>query len=189
MDELFWSIARTSGIISLSLLTGSVLLGILNRSGRPLGKLSRYTLSLMHRSFSLLALLFVGLHVLSLLADSYAKMHVIDLFVPFLGETKPFWQGLGTVALLLMLLITITGLLRQKISQGVFNGIHLSSYLLWPISVAHGLGNGTDATSLWYQGATIVSIVLFLAAIIWRITSNYHDHAAARRQAREGVKQ
>lgn len=188
MDELLWSMARTSGIISLCLLTGSVLLGIVNRSGRPLGPFSRYSLSLMHRSFSLLSVLFVGVHVITLLGDSYAKMHLIDLVIPFLGDYKPFWQGLGTLSLLLMLLIAASGLLRQKLSPRVFKGIHLSSYLLWPIAMAHGLGNGSDAASLWYQAAAILSLVLFLSAVIWRLSTNFHDRSAIRRQAREGVK-
>jgi len=187
MDELFWSIARTSGIISLCLLTGSLLLGIITRSGRSFGALSRYTQSLLHRSLSLLAVLFTVLHVIALLADSYARVHLIDLLIPFLGEYRPFWQGLGTVGLLLMVAVALTGLLRQRLSQPVFRGIHLASYLLWPIAVAHGLGNGSDAGTLWYRAITIVSIALVMVAGIWRLSANYANHASTRRLAREGV--
>ncbi|WP_347038094.1 iron reductase [Glutamicibacter halophytocola] len=188
MVELFWSIARTSGIISLCLLTGSLLLGIMARSGRSFGALSRYTKSLLHRSFSLLSVLFVAPHVIALLADSYARVHLIDLLIPFFGEYRPFWQGLGTVGLLLMLAVSLTGLLRQRLSLTVFRGIHLASYLLWPIAVAHGLGNGSDAGAVWYRVITVVSIALVATAGIWRLTANYADHASARRLAREGAK-
>ncbi|WP_334121410.1 ferric reductase-like transmembrane domain-containing protein [Glutamicibacter sp.] len=188
MDELMWSAARTSGMISLLLLTGTLLMGITARSGRAFGGLSRYTQSLLHRSFSLLCVLFVMLHVLTLLADSYAKMQIIDIFVPFLGDYRPFWQGLGTVSFLLMIAIALTGLLRRHLGQRVFRGIHLTAYLMWPIAVAHGLGTGTDAGTLWYRIATVISIALVLAAVIWRLTANYLDHSTTRRLAREGVK-
>ncbi|UYQ77046.1 ferric reductase-like transmembrane domain-containing protein [Glutamicibacter sp. JL.03c] len=188
MDELVWSIARTSGIISLGLLTGSLLLGVMTRSGRSFGALSRYTQSLLHRSLSLLAVLFTALHVAALLADSYARVHLIDLLIPFLGDYRPFWQGLGTVGLMLMVAVALTGLLRQRLGQRLFRGIHLASYLLWPIAVAHGLGNGSDAGTLWYRAITVVSIALVIAAGIWRLTADYASHAAIRRVAREGVR-
>ena len=118
MDEALWAFGRASGFVSLALFTVTVLLGIVNRSGRPLLTLPRFSVTILHRNMALLATVFLGLHVGSLMLDSYAKLNPIDVVVPFLGSFKPFWQGLGTVALDLVLAVVVTALVRQRIGQG-----------------------------------------------------------------------
>ena len=88
MNELLWAFGRASGVVSLLLFTASVLLGILTRAGRPLPGLPRFSVSLVHRNISLLAVVFLVLHVGTLMFDSYAKLNPVDLVVPFLGS---FW--------------------------------------------------------------------------------------------------
>lgn len=187
MDEVFWSVGRTSGMLSLCLLTAALLLGIVTRSGRPLAGLSRYVLTLLHRNATLLALGFVLVHFVSLWLDPQARLRLGDLAVPFLGSYRPFWQGLGTLALLLLLAVGLSGLLRRRIGQRAFTAVHWLAYALWPIAVAHGLGNGTDAASWWYRTAALASILLVCAAVLWRLSANYHDAAATRRASRKGV--
>ena len=187
MDEVFWSVGRTSGMFSLCLLTLGLLLGIVNRSGRSFSGLSRYTLTLLHRNASLLALGFLLLHFTSLWLDPQARLRLADLAVPFLGSFKPFWQGLGTLAFLMLLAVGATGLLRRRIGQRTFTAVHWLSYALWPVAVAHGLGNGTDAGSWWYRLAAAASILLVGAAVIWRLSANYHEAAAIRRASQKGL--
>ena len=96
VDSLMWAIGRVSGFVSMFLLTGALLLGILARSGRPFLEIPRFSLALLHRNISLLATVFLIFHVGTLLLDSYAQLNVVDVIVPFLGRYEPFWQGLGT---------------------------------------------------------------------------------------------
>ncbi|MCB5282710.1 MAG: ferric reductase-like transmembrane domain-containing protein [Arthrobacter sp.] len=180
MDEAMWAFGRVSGFISLALFTATVLLGILTRSGRPLLILPRFSVTLLHRNFAVLASVFLGLHVGSLLLDSFAKLNVVDVVVPFLSGYRPFWQGLGTVALDLVLAIVITGLLRHRIGQRTFKAVHLLSYAVWPIALAHAIGNGTDGTGAWFLILATASVAAVGGAVIWRLSAVFLETSKAR---------
>jgi methionine sulfoxide reductase heme-binding subunit len=180
MDNALWAFGRVSGFISLALFTGTVLLGILTRSGRPLLSVPRFSITLIHRNLALLATVFLFLHVGSLMLDSYAKLNVIDVVVPFVGAYKPFWQGLGTVALDLVAAIVVTSLLRHRLGQRTFRALHWFSYAMWPIALAHSIGNGTNGTSKWFFLLALVSVAAVVGALIWRVSSNFLETAKAR---------
>ena len=183
MSELLWAAGRASGLIALLLFTATVLLGILTRSGRPLPGLPRFSVSLIHRNVSLLACVFLVLHVGTLMFDSYAKLSLLDIVVPFAGSFKPFWQGLGTVAFDLVVAIVITGLLRRRIGQRAFRFVHWFTYAMWPIAVLHAIGNGTNGTSRWFLLLSAASTAFVAAAVIWRLSSRFVEHSRIRRVA------
>ncbi len=175
-----WAFGRVSGFIALALFTASVLLGILNRSGRPLLVLPRFSISILHRNIVLLATVFLGLHVGSLLLDSFAKLHPVDVVVPFLGSFQPFWQGLGTVALDLVAAVVVTALLRHRIGQRAFKAVHWLSYAIWPLAMAHALGNGTDAGSGGSSLLAAGSAVAVASALVWRLSPSFLETSKAR---------
>ena len=183
MDSALWALGRVSGIVSLAMFTGTVLLGIVNRSGRPLPAVPRFSVALIHRNISLLATLFLLMHIGSLMLDSYAKLNLVDVFVPFLGSFKPFWQGLGTVAFDLLVAVVLTGLLRHRLGQRTFRAIHWFSYAMWPIALAHSIGNGTNATERWFLALAAGSVVVVGGAVAWRVSSNFLENAKTRQRS------
>jgi sulfoxide reductase heme-binding subunit YedZ len=180
MNDAMWAFGRVSGIVALVLFTASVVLGIITRSGRPLPGLPRFSISLLHRNIALLASTFIVLHVGSLMLDSFARLKVVDIVVPFLGSFKPFWQGLGTVAVDLLIAIVVTSLFRKQFGARVFRVIHWSTYAMWPIALAHSIGNGTNGTSRWFLLLSAASIAVVLGAVIWRTSTRFTESAAAR---------
>ena len=175
-----WAFGRVSGIVSLALLTVTVVLGILTRSGRPLPGLPRFSISLLHRNIALLASIFLVFHVGSLMLDSYAKLSVVNVVVPFLGAYKPFWQGLGTVAFDLILAIVITSLFRKRLGTRLFRFVHWFAYAMWPVALLHAIGNGTNGTSGWFLAFAALSVLVVLGAVIWRASSRFIESAHAR---------
>ncbi len=171
MSEVLWAIGRTSGIVSLILFTASIVLGILTRRGRPLPGLPRFGVVMVHRSVSLLAAVFLVLHVVTLLGDSYAKLNLVDVIVPFLGSFQPFWQGLGTVAFDLVLAVIITSLLRHRIGDRAFRFVHWFVYALWPVAVLHSIGNGTDGSSPGFVLLVAACSIAVVSAVIWRFSA------------------
>lgn len=180
MDEAMWAFGRASGFMALALFTASVLLGILNRSGRPLLVLPRFSISILHRNFALLAAVFLALHIGSLLLDSYANLRPVDVLVPFLGSYRPFWQGLGTVALDLVVAVMVTGFLRHRIGQRAFKAVHWLSYGVWPVAMAHAIGNGTDAGSTWFFLLAAASALAVAAAVVWRLSAGFLETSKSR---------
>ncbi|WEO78601.1 ferric reductase-like transmembrane domain-containing protein [Cryobacterium sp. SO2] len=181
MDEAFWALGRGTGVVALVLFTLSVLLGILTRSGRPLFTVPRFSITLIHRNVSVLATVFILIHMLSLLADSYAQLTVVDLVFPFLGAYRPVWLGLGTVAVDLLIAVVATSLLRRHVGQRVFRVVHWSTYLMWPIALAHSLGTGTDAGQAWFLALAAACTVAVLAAVAWRVTAGFVEYRSVRR--------
>ncbi|KFF60969.1 hypothetical protein JF66_01070 [Cryobacterium sp. MLB-32] len=180
MNEALWALGRGTGVVALGLFTASVLLGIINRSGRALFTVPRFSLALVHRNLALLASAFLLIHLLSLLGDSYAQLRVVDVLVPFLGAYKPFWLGLGTLGVDLLLAVILTSLLRRVVGRRVFRAVHWLTYALWPIALVHSLGNGTDSSAPWFVAFAVLSTVAVLAAVGWRLTTGFIENGSRR---------
>lgn len=182
-DDAMWAFGRISGILALALFTVSLILGIVTRSGRPLIGMPRFSVTLVHRNVALLASAFLVLHVGTLMLDSYAHLNPVDVVVPFLGAFKPFWQGLGTVAFDLLVAIVVTALLRRFIGVRAFRFVHWFTYAMWPIAVAHAIGNGTNGTTVWFLLGSLAACIAVVAAVIWRLTDRFTETARRRRES------
>ena len=161
--DTLWYLARGSGAVSLILLTVVVALGIGTRSGRSFAGLSRLAVASVHRSSALLAVVFLVIHVTALLFDPYAQLRLINLVVPFSSGYRPVWVGLGGVALDLMIAIVVTSLLRERIGHQIWRAVHWLAYAMWPIALIHGIGSGSDRSTVWMLGIDVVCVLAVLA--------------------------
>jgi sulfoxide reductase heme-binding subunit YedZ len=177
-DEALWALGRGNGIVALAFLSLSTALGIATRSGRPMLGLPRFGIADLHRFAALAATLLVTLHLVLLFMDPYAQLRAADVVVPFLGAYRPLWQGLGTVAFDVLIIVVIISLLRHRLGPKAFRVVHWAAYLLWPIAMAHALGNGTDTGHLWFQAVAAGCAVLVGAALVWRIRAGFTEYAA-----------
>lgn len=169
MNEALWILGRGLGVSSLVLLTISVVAGVITfRRSTPL-RTPRFAVAEIHRRASLLASgLLVG-HVISLWLDTEAHLRLVDVVVPFLSAANPVWWGLGTLAVDLFLAVIVTSLLRKRIPRPVWRGIHLFSYLAWPLAVLHSFGSGTDAADGWFVAVALGCVGAVAAAITLRL--------------------
>jgi sulfoxide reductase heme-binding subunit YedZ len=164
-----WYLMRASGIVSLVLLTAVVVLGIATVNRWRPGGLPRFVTTSVHRSISLLAVVFVAVHVGTAVADPYAFVSVASVFVPFVAAKSALWVGLGALSLDLVIALIATSLLRRHLRPALWKGIHWLAYVSWPVAVVHGVGMGTDASSLWLQAVTGVCVVAVLLAAASRL--------------------
>jgi sulfoxide reductase heme-binding subunit YedZ len=175
IDKALWYLGRSSGVVSLALLTIVVGLGIATRSGRPLPGLPRFAVSAVHRSASLLSVVFLTVHIVTLTLDPQSQLRWIDAVIPFGSHFKPIWIGLGAMSLDLLGAIVVTSLLRQHIGRRVWRAIHWAAYALWPFAVLHTIGTGTDMSRpwmLWFVGACTLLIALLVG---WRVSDRFLD--------------
>ncbi len=175
--EMLWALGRGNGIVALAFMTLSMALGIATRSARPLFALPRFGVADVHRFVALAGTLLVALHLGLLFLDPYAKLKLIDFVVPFLGAYRPVWQGLGTVAVDLLLVIVITSLLRQRLGVRAFRVIHWTTYLLWPVAMAHALGNGTDTGRVWFMTFAGVCALIVAVAVVFRLRADFTEYS------------
>ncbi len=179
-DQALWAAGRGTGVVALVLLTLSILLGISSRSGRAVLGIPRFAVTVVHRNLSLFAALFVVVHVVSLLFDPYAQLRIVDFVVPFQGAYRPFWLGLGTVAFDLLVVVTVTGLLRNRIGPRAFKTVHWLVYAVWPVSVAHAIGNGTNGLSPWFLVLALLCVIAVAAGIAWRLHDDFVEYRHVR---------
>jgi predicted ferric reductase len=179
MSEALWALGRGTGVVALVLMTITVLLGILTRSGLPALGLPRFAVTLVHRNSALIGTVFIVIHVVSLLFDPYAQLNVLDFFVPFLGSYHPLWLGLGTVAMDLLIAIVVTSLLRRWIGQRVFRVVHWATYALWPIALFHSIGTGTDAGNGLFVLLAVVCSAAVAGSVLWRLTTGFQQRGRA----------
>ena len=175
-----WYLTRATGLVALVLLTLSMAFGLLSsvRYQRP--ALPRFVTIGLHRSMSLLALAFTLIHIVTTLADSFVPIHLQDVVIPFISAYRPVWLGLGAIAFDLMLALTVTSLLRTRMSYRSWRLVHWTSYLCWPVAVVHGLGTGTDTPVHWVLGLTVACVAVIAVLTGWRLAYGWPSHAGAR---------
>lgn len=168
-SQTLWFLTRASGAASLILLTAVMVLGILPRTRLTSSTPSRLLTSGLHRTLSLLALCFIGVHVVATVWDSYAPIRLVDAIVPFVSPYRPVWLGLGALALDLFLALTVTSLLRSRVGFRTWRVVHWTSYACWPIALLHVMGTGSDAGEAWLLILVGVCVALVLLALEIRI--------------------
>ncbi len=164
-----WYVTRAAGLITLVLLTLSLVLGILNASRFTSYRWPRFLVQGMHRNLSLLALVFLALHVGTTVIDTYTSIGLQDAVVPFLSPYKRWWLGLGAIASDLMIALIFSSLIRQRLGHRLWRAIHWAGYLCWPVAIAHGLGIGTDHATTWVQALTFSCIGAVVVAASYRV--------------------
>jgi sulfoxide reductase heme-binding subunit YedZ len=160
---------RASGVVTLVLLTAVFVLGIATTNRWRTRRLPSFAAVSLHRSISLLAVVFLGIHIVTALVDPYAAVGVGAVLVPFVAGKSAVWVGLGTVSLDLTLALIATSLLRRHLSLRVWRGVHWAAYLSWPLALFHSLGMGSDTGTLWLRAVAAVCVASVAVALVWRL--------------------
>ena len=138
----------------------------------------------LHRTLSLTAVAFLAVHIVSAIADGYVDLTYWDVIIPFGAGWDPFWIGLASVAVDLLIAIGITSALRRHLSATVWRLVHFSAYAMWPLALLHGWGNsGGDGRETWLIAIDIVCVAAVLAALAYRLRPDRHPDTLARRTA------
>jgi predicted ferric reductase len=161
-----WYATRAGGTVSLVLLTATVALGIATAGRYAPVRLGRFEVSALHRNLSLLTLAFLGLHIVTAIADSYAHLTWPTAFVPFVASYRPLWVGLGAVALDLLLAVAVTSAVRGRLGLRRWKAVHWLAYASWPVALFHAAGTGTD-TRLGPQLVLYAGCLLTVVAAVW----------------------
>ncbi len=167
--QALWYLTRGSGAVALLLLTGAIVLGVMNSTRWRTTHWPRFLTYGLHRNVTLLAIAFTAVHVVTTVTDAFAPIGWIDAFVPFLSPYRPFWMAMGTLAFDLLLALTITSFLRRRIGVRAWRFVHWFAYAAWPVALLHSLGTGSDAKSGWLAVLGVLSGLLVFAAVLWRV--------------------
>jgi predicted ferric reductase len=170
-STLPWYVSRATGVVSLVLLTAVMVIGILiNRQGRLPG-LPRFAVTNLHRNLSLMAVVFIVIHVVTAVLDGYVSIPLISGVIPFTSGYEGFWLGLGAISSDLMLALIVTSLIRGRLSRRVWKAVHWLAYASWPVAFAHSIGSSSDLQGGLLLGLAVLCAAALAAALTWRLVT------------------
>jgi hypothetical protein len=185
--HLTWYVARSAGIVSWAMVSASVLWG-LALSTKALGRRPRPNWLLdLHRFLGAAALVFTGIHVGSIMLDSYVHFGLVEVLVPLTGSWHPVAVAWGIVAMYLLVAIEITSLLRSNIPKRWWRGVHFASFPLFAVATVHGLTAGTDATNTALRVAMAVVVLAVTMLTVRRIADSAGSGPRADRVPARGA--
>ena len=181
--QIWWYVTRASGIIAYLLLWFSTILGLAVTSKYLDGMLDRLFTYDFHEFISLLSVGFTLVHVIVLMLDLYMPYSLLQILVPFISPYRPFWVGVGVISFYIILLVTITFYLRNRIGRGAFRAIHVLSLLGYIGVTVHGYFSGTDTAlpsmRILYE---VTGLAVLFLTVYWLVLLGLRN-AERRRQA------
>lgn len=166
-EQIWWYTARATGLVALLLAAASIIWGLIYSSrimeGRPT---LRWTLDL-HRYLGALTVTFVAVHMAALVADSYVHFGPSELLVPMASKWNPGAVAWGVVAMYLLVAVQLSSLTMKRLPRRLWRYIHLLSYAVLGLGVAHGFTAGTEFDNPVVVGVTVsvTSFAIYLTGL------------------------
>jgi methionine sulfoxide reductase heme-binding subunit len=179
----YWYLTRSTGAVALLLATATLALGVLDLRRWATPAWPRFVVDELHRNLALLTLVFLVLHILTSVLDSFAPISLTAAVIPFISSYRPFWLGLGAVSFDLLAAVTITSLMRRRIGFGPWRAVHWLSYAAWPVALLHTLGTGSDVKSGWLLTLSVACVLVVLACVVVRVATGWPGAAPRLRGA------
>jgi len=176
-----WYAARAGGLLAYVLISASVCLGLLMAGKARLERWPRFALEDVHRFLGILAGVFVAIHGLALLLDSFVPFSLSQLLVPGASSYRPLWVGFGVVAAELLAALAITNHFRRQIPNGVWRRLHMLNVVVWALALVHGLTAGTDALTPWALALYGGSAWLVLTLLFYRVSVGWESMQTSER--------
>lgn len=149
-DHAWWLASRASGIVAILLLTATVFMGLTLSTRVVKGPGIPKWLSSSHEQLALTSLVAIALHGLTLMGDPFLKASITDIAVPFAGDFKRFWVGIGIVGGYIIAALGLSYYVRKRIGAARWRKLHRFTIVGYVMSVGHTIGAGTDKGWLTY---------------------------------------
>ena len=167
-NPAIWYAARASGVAAYVVLSVVVSLG-LGLGGKAQSRSwPRFSIEDVHRFGGLLLGSLIGIHVLTIAADSFLPFSLTQLLVPFTASYRPLWTGLGIAAAELLLALAITNHYRRRLPYSFWRKAHYLNFAVWALASVHGLMAGTDRGATWLALLYAASVAVVVGLLTWR---------------------
>ncbi|MFL5869217.1 MAG: hypothetical protein ACJ766_19105, partial [Thermoleophilaceae bacterium] len=144
-------------------------------------------LRVLHETLSLSALVAIAVHGAALLGDGFLHPSVLDISVPFVSSYKTFWTSLGILSGWALALLGLSYYLRGRIGPARWRRLHRFTALAWLLGLAHSVGEGTDAGTVWFLAMTGVVAIPALLLLVTRVSLSAGGGDRSRGVALDGV--
>ena len=168
--KFYWYLSRATAFVGYGLLWMSMSMGIMitNKMARiwPGGP----TAVALHQHTSLLGLGFGLVHGLLLIGDQYINFNLAQILTPFsTASYLPQWVGMGQLGFYVWGIVVLSYYVRHRIGRKTWRTIHFASYLVFALTLLHGIFSGTDTSKVWVTGMYWFSGSMILFLTFYRI--------------------
>jgi predicted ferric reductase len=161
--HIAWYTVRASGYTALVLLTLSMVLGLLLSLNVKSARWPRFLTTDLHSFTTLVALVFVGIHMVATVLDPFMHFGLSGALVPFASGYRPIGMAAGIVATYLMLAVWVSSRLQKRIGWHRWRKLHYAVFVVYAFAVAHTLLTGEDGSTTWGRWIVVSSVVLVSA--------------------------
>lgn len=171
VDQFFWMLARVGGLGSYAALAVALVTGIALRTAVLDWLGSNRALRSLHEYTTVLWVPLAVVHLGALLLDRTSRIGWIDLVLPFHSSYGTLGIGLGTLAVDLLLVVTVTAYLKRRMPSELWKWLHRLAYVAFALTFLHAVLSGTDfsdpiVSAITWSAATML-LVLGLMRAFW----------------------
>jgi predicted ferric reductase len=179
-----WLAARATGIVTLILLTGVVVMGVLlSHPRQPQWKTAKGIFP-WHESMWVFVLAFLGMHVVSLVVDPFAGVGIGGALVPGLSEYRSAPVALGVIGMYAFVVTVVTARYTKLLPRGLWLRLHRLSAVVLAIAWVHGVLAGTDTEALrplyWAVAGAVIGAVAYRYWVVRLIARRTRPAAVTR---------
>ncbi|HZQ39115.1 MAG TPA: ferric reductase-like transmembrane domain-containing protein [Dehalococcoidia bacterium] len=178
-----WYLSRATGFVAYLLLFVTVSLGLAIRTKALDRLVARWRVTDLHGFLSVLAGLFMAVHVAALLGDTFIGFSVVQLLMPFASPYEAVWTGTGQIVAYLLIAILISFPARRLIGYRAWRALHYLTLVAYLGALAHGVFTGTDSPQRWAQAVYLGTAGCVAALLLYRIVA-WNRRALSQHAAR-----
>jgi sulfoxide reductase heme-binding subunit YedZ len=158
-----WFVDRSSGEVTLLLMTVVVVFGIV-RAALP--GISPFLVEGAHINIALLTIAFAGLHILAALLDPFAHLGPIDALLPFVSAYRGTWLGLGVISAYVYVVAVLSSWPARRLGRAVWLWLHRTTYAVWVLALVHSVGTGSDVQNKVFLLLNVAAVAVVLALFL-----------------------
>ncbi len=143
-DQFLWVLARVAGLSSYASLAIALVTGIALRTAILDWLGSNRAVRSLHEYTTVLWIPLAALHIVSMLLDATARVGLLDVVVPFHSTYGTLAIGLGALSVDVLIVVTVTALLKRRMSKDLWLWIHRLAYVAFALVFFHAVLSGTD---------------------------------------------
>lgn len=167
-----WYLSRSTGLVAYILSWLATVAGLMITGRQAQQWPGVFEANDIHRQASLASTIMMAIHILVLLLDGYIGYTWQSLFIPSAsGPYLPFAVALGQVAFPLVIVVTVSAELRNKVGKA-WRWIHGAAFFTFFAGAAHGILAGSDTRvsmiSLMYVVTVSSTIFLTVYRVVFR---------------------
>ena len=150
MNEIWWYLSRSSGIVATVLIAAALVAG-LRFSGRATGSRRRPKWWLdLHNYLGGLAFVFIVIHIVAVYQDELSGIGWAQIFIPMTAQGWAWGITWGVLATYVFAMVVFTSWPRRRGSRRLWLTIHLLSVPAAVAAGVHGWMVGSSRGQVWF---------------------------------------